>query len=37
MIEQREFAQGPNLGGGIWDLVRSDPRFQELVKKAGLQ
>ncbi len=37
MIEQREFSQGPNLGSAHWDLVRPDPRFQQLMKKAGLE
>ena len=36
MVEQRLFGVGPLLGNPIWDFVRSDPRFEELLKKAGL-
>jgi hypothetical protein len=37
MIEQRMFGMGPLLGGALWDPVRSDPRFDQLLKKAGIQ
>ncbi len=36
-IERRLWVQGPTLGSEQWDLVRSDPRFAQLLKKAGLQ
>jgi len=38
MVEPGVFwPMGPNLGSAHWDLVRSDPRFQLLLKKTGLQ
>ena len=37
MIEQRAMGYGANLGSEQWDLVRSDPRFQQLLAKAGLE
>ncbi|MGE5800727.1 MAG: protein kinase domain-containing protein [Gemmatimonadota bacterium] len=36
MVEERQFPQGPNLGSAIWDFVRSDPRFEQVLKTAGL-
>jgi tetratricopeptide (TPR) repeat protein len=37
MIEQRAMGYGANLGSEQWDLVRSDPRFEQLLAKAGLE
>jgi hypothetical protein len=37
MIEERAMGYGANLGSEQWDLVRSDPRFEQLLAKAGLE